>query len=228
MASGYWRRQALGLTAAALGAGVVSACQSGTGTRGNRIVAMPTSTPAEERLKPKLWNTTRVEIGRGVSSLATLNSIQTLQLPDARIPYLTSMTFYAPKEVPFVTIGLYYERNSSSAQTRQVLTSSAFALQAISDFDSPLQYEPEHVETVQTIGASGDALGWFADNRQDIVEAMKASAQGAALSRDYDCDFTSKARPPDNTPAALVIAGAQFSGVQVPYTVIAQQVIFAA
>ena len=224
MADRYSRRQTLGLSAAALGSSVLSACLPGS--PGNRIVATPTETPTAERLKPRGWKTTRVTIGAGVGALATLNFVQDLQLPDARIPYLTSLTFYAPTEVPFVTIGLYYERNAQSAPTRQVLTSGAFALQAISDFDSPLQYEPEHVETVQTAGVTGDALGWFAANRQHIVEAMKGSAQGATLSKTYDCDFTSKPRPPDNTPSALVIAGGQYAGIQVPNTVIAQQVVF--
>jgi hypothetical protein len=226
MAIAYWRRQALGLTAAALGAGLLSACQPASS--GNRIIITPTETPADERLKPRVWKTTRVNVGAGAASVATLNLIQQLQLPDAKIPYLTSMTFFAPKEVPFVTIGLYYERNALSAPARQILTSSAFALQQISDLDAPLRYAPGQVETVQTTGVTGEALSWFAANRQQIVDAMKASAQGVALSRLYDCDFTSKPRPPDNTPAALVIAGGNYSGTQVPDTVIAQQVVFAA
>jgi hypothetical protein len=224
MARGYWRRKAIGLTAAAAGASLVSACLPSS--RGNRILLTPTEVAVDERLTPRLWKTTRVKIGAGVSSLATLNFLQDLQLPDVKVPYLTSMTFYAPKQVPFVTIGLYYERNALSTSARDVLTSSAFALQAISDLDSPLKYESEHVQTVQTTGVSGDALAWFADNREQIVEAMRASAEGAALSRVYDCDFTSKPRPPDNTPAALVIAGAANGGVPVPYTVIAQQLVF--
>ena len=224
MAIAYRRRQALGLTAAALGAGLVSACQAPS--PGNRIVTTPTQTPADERLKPRAWKTTRVNVG--AASVATLNLIQQLQLPDAKIPYLTSMTFFAPKEVPFVTIGLYYERNALSAPARQILTSSAFALQHIADLDSPLRYEPGQVETVQTTGASSDALSWFAANRQQIVEAMKNSAEGVAMSRLYDCDFTSKPRPPDDTPAALVIAGGNYSGTQVPNTVIAQQLVFSA
>jgi hypothetical protein len=228
MAAGYSRRQVCGLTVAALGASAVSACLPGPPIpRGNRIIATPTDSPADERLKPRLWNTTTVKVvGAGAAALATLNFIQDLQLPGANIPYLTSMTFYAPQEGQFVTIGLYYERNAQSGPARQILTSSAFVLQAISDVDAPLRYEPEHVQTIQSSGISGDALGWFAQNRQHIVETMQKSAEGTALSRVYDCDFSTKPRPPDSTPCALVIAGGNYAGIQVPDTVIAQQVVF--
>jgi len=227
MGTGYSRREALGLTVAALGASLVSACVPGPPTtRGNRILATPTHSLADERLKPSVWKTTTVKVGAGAEGLASLKFIQDLQLPDVSILYLTSMTFYAPKEGPFVTIGLYYERNALSGPGRRILTGPAFGLQAISDVDAPLKYESEQVATVQTMKASGDALGWFAENREHIVETMKQSAEGTALGRMYDCDFTTRARPPDNVPAALVIASGTYQGIDVPYTMIAQQVVF--
>jgi hypothetical protein len=193
---------------------------------GNRIVSAPTSTPEEERSKPRGWKTTTITVGEGFNALATLHFIQTLQVPRPSVPYITSMTFYAPKEVPIVMIGLYYERSADSAPTRGLLTSSAFGLQRLGDLDLPAQYTPDQVETVRPSDFTGDQLKWFSDNRKAMMEGMKGCAQGATLSKTFDCDFTSRPRPPANTPAALVISDGRNTGPS-PYTFIAQQLVFA-
>ncbi len=222
------RREAVRVAAAAVVAGLASACiPAPAAPSGNQIRSAPTAVPDDDSLKPSRWRTTTVKIGGGFNALTALHFVQELQLPKARIPYVTSMTFYAPTEAPLVTIGLYYERGGDTQAAREVLTSSAFALQAITDLDAPLAYDADQIQTVQSGNISSDALGWFEQNRQAIIDAMKASAEGAALSKSYECDFTTKARPPANTPAALVIAGANYAGFQVPYTVIAQRFLFA-
>jgi hypothetical protein len=123
-----------------------------------------------------------------------------------------------------VTIGVYYEKGQSQA-IRDTLTSPAFALQPITDLEAPLDggFAPTDV---QVSDLPADQLAWFVDHRQAIVESMRLSAQGTALSKTYDCDFTSRLRPPANTPAALMIAGGTYSGVQLPSTVIAQRLVF--
>ena len=192
--------------------------------RGNRVVAVPTASPADEQLKPRGWHTSTIKIGGGFNALAALHFIQNLQVPGPPIPYVTSMTFYAPRELPLVTIGVYYEKGDSQA-VREILTSAAFALQPISDLDTPLRWEfGPHDEQVGEL--PDEQLAWFVDHRQAIVESMRLSAQGAALSKSYDCDFTSRLRPTANTPAALVIAGGTYSGLQRPSTVIAQRLVF--
>jgi hypothetical protein len=221
------RRQALGLLSSALGATIASACVPASPARqGNTIVAVSTESPEDERLVPRNWDTTTVKIGGDFSALAALDSIQTLQLPSSRIPYVTGMLFYAPKEAPLVTIGIYYERNQGSRPARDIFTGATFGLQEISDPSLPLKFEPGQIKTVDSEKVSGDQLQWFTDHRQSIVDAMRASATGSLLSKTFDSDFTSRARPPANTPSALVITGGNYAGFKVPYTVIGRRILF--
>jgi hypothetical protein len=168
-----------------------------------------------------------VRIGAGVNQLAALHFLQDLQLPSHAIPYLKSMTFYAPKAVPFVTIGLYYERSADSRSVRDILTSSAFGLQQIQSLDTQFAYDANLIEMVQPRDMTNGQLDWFTQNRQRIVDSMRNCAEGTMLSKTYDCDFTTRRRPPENTPAALVVTHGNPAGVQVDYTVIAQQIVFA-
>jgi hypothetical protein len=165
-----------------------------------------------------------LQIGGGFNALAALHFIQTLQLPGPPIPYVTSMTFYAPQRVQVVMIGVSYEKGVSRAM-RDMLTSSAFGLQQIVDLDSALHSEIGRSD-VQAGDLPTEQLDWFVDNRQAIVESMRLSAQGAALGKKYDCDFTSRLRPPAGNPAALVIAGGTQAGVHLPSAVIAQRLVF--
>ena len=221
------RRQMLGLLTSALGATIASACVPAPPRRqGNTIVVPPTPGPDDERLVPSTWDATTVKIGGDFSALAALDSIQSLQLPNPRIPYVSGMLFYAPKEAPLVTIGIYYERNQGSRPARDIFTGATFALQEISDPNLPIKFEPGQIKTVDTEKVSGYQLQWFIDHRQGIVDAMRASATGSLLSKTYDSDFTSRARPPANTPAALVITGGNYSGFKVPYTVIGRRILF--
>jgi hypothetical protein len=41
-----------------------------------------------------------------------------------------------------------------------------------------------------------------------------------------ECNFTTRARPPAGTPAALVITNGTYGGMKVPYTVVAQRIVF--
>lgn len=125
-------------------------------------------------------------------------------------------------------IGLYYERSDQSRAARDLLTGGTFGLQEITDPDWPLTYQADEIKTVKSENVTSSQLGWFSDHRMEFVHAMKSSSEGAALSAHYDCDVTTRARPAANTPAALVIAGGNYAGATVPYTVIAQSIIFSA
>jgi hypothetical protein len=223
----YLRRRVCTLAAAALGAGLASACLPQQPlARGNRVVDVPTPDPVDEQLKPRGWKTSTIRIGSSFNALASLHFIQNLQLPGPPIPYVTSMTFYAPSELPLVTIGLYYEQGASRT-IRDMLTSSALGFQPIMDLDSPLRWAIGHGDADANAAAlSAEQVAWFAANRQAIVDAMRLSGQGAVLSKKYDCDFTTRVRPPANAPAALVISGAARSGSASPGTVIAQRLLF--
>jgi hypothetical protein len=213
------------LTAAALGAGLASACVPAPRIgRGNRVLAVPTPDPADEQLKPRGWKTSTIRIGSSFNALASLHFIQDLQLPGPPIPYVTSMTFYAPGELPLVTIGLYYEKGESQP-IRDMMTSSALGFQPITDLDLPLRWDSGPGDA-DASALTAEQLAWFGANRQAIVDAMRLSGQGAVLSKKYDCDFTTRLRPPTNIPAALVISGGARSGVQSPGTVIAQRLLF--
>jgi hypothetical protein len=221
----YFRRQLCLVTAAALGAGLASACLPASSTaRGNRVLPVPTPDPTDEQLKPRRWKTSTIKIGGSFNALASLHFIQDLQRPGPPIPFVTSMTFYAPSELPLVTIGLYYEKGESRA-TRDMLTSSALGLQPITDLDSPLHWSSGS-DSADASALTPEQVAWFAANRPAIVDAMRLSAQGEILSRKYDCDFTTRPRPPAKTPAALVISGAARSRVQSTGTVIAQRLLF--
>ena len=62
----------------------------------------PTESPDDNRLKPITSNSTTVKIGEDFGRLASLHFIQDLQLPRSRLPFVTSITFYAPGEIPIV------------------------------------------------------------------------------------------------------------------------------
>ena len=106
-------------------------------------------------------------------------------------------------------------RKGASQAIRDILTSASFALQPITDVDAPLRWE-FGPNDLQVTDLPAEQLSWFVDHRQAIVESMRLSAQGAALSKKYDCDFTSRLRPPANTPAALVIAGGRIQAFNSP------------
>jgi hypothetical protein len=221
------RRGALALVAAGMASTVVSACLPAPAANGgNRIITSPTPTPEDAALMPRNWKTSTVKIGNGVNALTSLHFVQDLLVPKARIPFLRSLTFYAPRESPIVTIGLYYERNDNNRAARDLLTGSAFGLQAITDRDWPMTYQADQVKTVQSEGVTPEQLSWFSQQRQAIVDAMKYSPEGELLGRTYDCDFATRARPPANTPAALIVAGGEYAGIRVPFTVIAQTLVF--
>jgi len=215
----------LTLAGATLGAGVASACvRASPASRGNQVVPVATSSPDDEQLKPRGWHMSKIKVGGGFNSLTSIHFLQNLQLPAPAIPYVTSMMFYAPEELPLVTIGLYYEAGSSPA-VHDILTSAALGLQPISDPDWPLHWDTRRADPLAG-DLSAEQLAWFKANRGSIVESMRQSAQGLLMSKKYDCDFTSRLRPPANTPAALVISGGTYSGVEFPSTVIAQRLLF--
>ncbi len=222
------RRRAIGFTSATFVALAAACAPASSVSLGNRIVTPPTLTPASQALTPSNWNTTTVPIGSSTDELTSLHFIQRLQIPTAQIPFITPMTFLAPKDVPLVMIGLYYERSDKSRAARDLLTGGAFGLQQITDLDWPLTYQPDQIKTVQSEKVTSEQLGWFSSHRVDLVQAMKSSARGAALGAHYDCDFTSRARPAANTPVALVVAGGNYGGAKVPFTVIAQRLVFSA
>jgi hypothetical protein len=112
---------------------------------GSRRVEPPTEGRDDRRLRPGTWKTTTVRIGQDFGELASLHFIQDLQLPGPRLPYVNSLTFYAPVETPLVTIGIYYEKSADNAQVREILTSSAFVLQRIVDPDSPLRFDAQQL-----------------------------------------------------------------------------------
>src|SRR5579864_2399499 len=219
----YSRRRASLAIAATFGASIASACIRATQSPGNRIVATP-AIPDDDRLKPRNWKMTEVKIGDGVDALAALHFIQDLQLPTPTIPYLTSMTFYAPTEVPVVTVGLYYERTPDNRPVRDALTGYAFQLQQIADLDSPFTFDANGVPAADNL--NGGQLDWFSENRQSIVNAMRDSAEGQALSARFDCDFTTRQRPPTSTPTALVVTRENASTLQLDYTVIGCRIVF--
>jgi hypothetical protein len=59
-----------------------------------------------------------------------------------------------------------------------------------------------------------------------MIDLMKSSSAGQQLGRTCDVNFTTRARPPDGTPAALVLTGGSYLGITVPYTVFAQRLVF--
>lgn len=218
------RREACRLLLGSVGAGVVVACARPT--PGNRSVTPPTETAEDRKLAPATWKTTTIKLGEDFGRLASLHFIQDLELPLPRIPYVTSMTFYAPRETPFVTIGLYYERSADNTHVRNMLTSSAFGLQRITDLDSPLTFDAAEIISLESERVNNEHLEWFAAHRQSIVAAMRASSEGMALSKTYDCDFTTKPRPSPGTAAAMVITGGNYAGYQLPFTPIGQRLVF--
>jgi hypothetical protein len=117
---------------------------------GNRIVYPATPTRSEEELLPRFWKTTTVPIETSTNALTVLHFIEQLQVPKAQIPFVTSRTFYAPSEVPVVTIGLYYERSERSGASRALMTDSTFGFQEITDSDSPPRYDDDHIKTVKS------------------------------------------------------------------------------
>ncbi len=173
-----------------------------------------------------MWKTTTIKVGEDFGRLASLHFIQDLELPQPRIPFVTSMTFYAPRDMPFVTIGIYYERNADNGQARNLLTSSAFGLQRITDANSPLTFDAAEIVSLESEGVDNQHLEWFAAHRQSIVDAMKASAEGMVLSKTYDSNFTTKPRPSPGTSVAMVITGGTYAGYQLPYTPIGQRLVF--
>ena len=205
-------------------AGVAAACAAPAA--GNRRVTLPTETADDRKLAPRSWKTTTINIGEDVARLASLHFVQDLQLPRPRLPFVTSMTFYAPREAPFVTIGMYYERNADNASVRDILTSSAFGLQRITDLDAPLTFDAADLISVDSEQVDREQLNWFAAHRQSIVDGMRASPEGMALSKTYDSNFTTRPRPPDGAPVAMVISGANYAGIQLPYTPIGQRLVF--
>jgi hypothetical protein len=221
------RRQTLGLLTLALGSSAATACIHGSSANtGNRIVSTPTYSPDNRQLVPRNWNETRIKLGAGFDALATLNSIQSLQLPKLRIPFITSMTFFAAPEVPLVTIGLYYLKNESNRPAKDILTGGTFGLQQISDLDAPLSLDATQVLTVQSENITRDQLDWFEQHRKSIIDSMQSSPEGSVLGKSCECNFTTRARPPVNTASALVITGGNYAGTPVPYTVIGQRVVF--
>jgi hypothetical protein len=223
---GRSRRHAIAVLSAAFGASVVGACvRIPPSASGNRIVASP-SAVVDERLEPRNWKTTRVRIGASVDALATLHFIQDLQMPSRSIPSITSMTFHAPAEVPFVTIGLYYERSGLTASVRDRLTSSALDLQQIADPHTAFNIDINSIQSAQQPSPTPTQIEWFSQHRQAIVDSMKYSAEGMMLSNRYDCDFTTRRRPPADTQSAIVVTGENPSGLQLEFTVIAQRITF--
>jgi hypothetical protein len=212
------RRHTLRLLTVALSASAAAACIPVAAARGgNRIVATPTYTPDDQQLIPRNWKETRVKLGASVDTLATLNFIQDLQRPKARIPFVMSMTFFAPHEAPLVTIGLYYEKGDNNGPAKNILAGSSFGLQRISDLDAPLRYDASQMLTEQSEKVTSDELGWFAQHRRSIVESMKSSPEGLALGKSWESNFTTRTRPPAGNPAALVITAGNYGGLQVPY-----------
>ena len=222
------RRQILRLLTLALGSSAATACvPMASAYSGNRIVATPTYSPDHRQLIPSNWNETRVELGAGIEALAALNFIQDLERPKPSIPFITSMTFFAPREVPLVTIGLYYEKSDSNGPAKDIFTGATFGLQQISDLDSPLSLDVTQIKTVQSEKITQDQLGWFEQRRKSIVDAMRSSPEGLVLGKSCESNFTTRARPAADTPAALVINGGNYAGRQVPYTVITRRIVFA-
>ena len=215
------------LAAGAVGVTVAAGCvrPSASGT-GSRIVTPPTEGPTDEPLKPRNWRTTSVKIGSDYTSLASLDSPQTLQLPSAQIPFIARITFHAPAEARLVMLGLYYDRSDQNPDAKNIMTGGTLGLLRISDLDAALTSSSGPVESVTSANVSTAELNWFMDNRLKMVEQMKSSAQGVQLSQTYDSNFTTRARPPDGTPCALVLTGGKYQGADVPFTVFAQQLVF--
>lgn len=222
------RRRALVLFAMALASSSAAACLPSVHAQdGNRIVPLPTPTLAQdERLIPRNWKETRVRVGSNVNRLTALHFIPDLQLPQADIPYIQSMTFFAPAEVPLVSIGLYYEKNDQNGLAKNILTGPTFGLQHITELDTQFRFDTNALMTLQTERVTQEQLGWFEQHRQSIIDAMKSSAEGSMLGKTWDCNFTTRARPPTNTPAALVITQDGYSGLETPFTVVAQRIVF--
>jgi hypothetical protein len=106
------------------------------------------------------------------------------------------------------------------------MTGGTFGLQRIADLDAPLAADASQVETVASANVTADALDWFEAQRLRIVDVMKSSAEGRRLGQRCDFNFTTRARPPDGVPAALVVTGGTYLGMQLPYTVIARRLVF--
>jgi hypothetical protein len=205
--------------------GLLVGCSVGApSVAGNRIVATATATSDSEQLKPKNWQTTEIQIGDDF--VAALNSVQSIELPVARIPFVTSMTFHAPKEAPVVMIGLYYQRDDQNRAAKEIMTGGTFALQRIMDPDAPLTFDASQIQNVQSANIQNEQLQLFEQNRLKMIDLMKASTPGQQLARTCDFNFTTRARPSDGSPAALVLTGGSYLGMAVPYTVFAQRLVF--
>src|SRR5262249_19702940 len=134
--------------------------------------------------------------------------------------------FFAPREVPLVTVGLYYEKSDDNNSAKDIMTSGTFGFQQIQDLDSPLRPDATQIKSVQSEKITNDQLAWFEQRRVSVVDGMKASPQVLTLSKTCECNFTTRARPPAAMPAALVITGGNYAGIDVPYTVISQRIVF--
>ncbi len=227
MDDAFSRRRVLVLATGAFGVAVVSGCTRVTPSLlGNRIVAPPTEGPADEQLKPRAWTTTLVKIGNDFGSVSSLDSLQSLQLPHPQIPFIARMTFHAPAEAPLVLIGLYYDRDDQNRPAMDIMTGGTFGLLRIADPDAPLTADSGEVESITSANVSAAELNWFEDNRVSMVDRMKSSAKGTLLGQNFDCNFTTRARPPAGVPAALVVTGGNYQGADVPFTVFAQRFVF--
>jgi hypothetical protein len=221
------RRRALVLATGAFGVSVIAGCAPVTPSlRGNRIVSPPSEQPVDQQLKPRAWKTTTVRIGSDFAAVPSLDSLQTLQLPRLQIPFITRMTFHAPAEAPLVMIGLYYDRDDQNRPVMDLMTGGTFGLLRITDPDSPLTADSGQVESVAAANVSAAELSWFEDNRVNMVNGLKTCAKGLTLGQSFDCNFTTRARPPAGTPAALVLTGGKYQGADVSFTVFAQQFVF--
>lgn len=188
---------------------------------GNRIVVTPTYTPDDQQLIPRTWKETRVKLGASVDTLATLNFIHDLQRPKARIPFVMSMTLFAPHEAPLVTISLYYEKRDNNGTAKNILTGSSFGLQRVSDLDAPLRYDAAQMLTAESEKVTTDELVWLAQHRG----SMRSSPEGLAAGESWESNFTTRTRTPAGSPALVITAG-NYEGPQVPCTVIGQRSVF--
>jgi hypothetical protein len=230
MNDAFSRRRALVLATGAFGVAALSACaRPSPSLLGNRIVTPPTEGPVDEHLRPRAWKTTSVKIGSDYAAVPSVDSLQAPQLPHLQIPFIARMTFHAPAEAQLVMIGLYYDRSDQNRPAMDIMTGGTFGLLRITDPDAPLTADSGPVESVRSARVTAAQLDWFEDHRLSMVARMKSSAEGLLLTQRYDCNFTTRARPPAGTPAALVLTGGKYEGGEdLPFTVFAQQFVFIA
>jgi hypothetical protein len=189
--------------------------------------------PPPDPLVPANWSETDIKINPNFHSLPNLPFLDRIQFPMVRIPFLRVATFYAPPELPDVTIGLYYQKDSQNLPIRRLLDTNIY-FYLLSDLNSAFSLNDTQVVDFPRLKAQGkiteDQVFTYQANQPEVIANMEASSIHQQLAPSYDFDFITICRPDPGVPTVLAYSGYRNLAPQdaptIPPTFFAERLVF--